>query len=87
MKFCIFINRNACFYSALDANLLIIGSIDCRQKDTIVKQDQFYSRIHVEDIVMVIVAAMQNPKAGITIYNVADDEPAPSHVVEDHLCQ
>jgi len=33
---------------------------------------------------LAILAAMQNPKVGITIYNVADDEPAPSHVVDEY---
>jgi len=54
------------------------------KNDTIVKIGQFFSRIHVEDIVLAIVAAMQNPKAGLTIYNVADDEPAPSHIVDEY---
>jgi nucleoside-diphosphate-sugar epimerase len=52
--------------------------------DTIVKDGQFFSRIHVDDIVLAIIAAMQNPKLGITIYNVADDEPAASHVVDEY---
>lgn len=54
------------------------------KNDTIVKDDQFFSRIHVEDIVLAILLAMQHPTAGITIYNVADDEPAPSHVVDEY---
>lgn len=54
------------------------------KNDTIVKNGQFFSRIHVEDIVLAIVAAMQNIKAGVTLYNVADDEPAPSHIVDEY---
>lgn len=54
------------------------------KSDTIVKDGQFFSRIHVEDIVLAIVAVIQNQKVGITIYNVADDEPAPSHVVDEY---
>lgn len=54
------------------------------KNDTIIKNDHFFSRIHVEDIVLAIIAAMQNPKVGITIYNVADDEPAPCHVVDEY---
>ncbi len=62
----------------------VLDRLMAGKNDTIVKDDQFFSRIHVDDIVLVIVAAMQNPKVGITIYNVADDEPAPSHVVDEY---
>lgn len=54
------------------------------KSDTIVKNGQFFSRIHVDDIVLAIIAAMQNPKLSITIYNVADDEPAAGHVVDEY---
>ena len=60
----------------------VLARLMAGKNDTIVKDGQFFSRIHVEDIVLAIVAAMQNPKIGITIYNVADDEPAPNHVVD-----
>ena len=62
----------------------VLDRLVAGKKDTIIKKDQFFSRIHVEDIVSAIVAAMQNPKVGITIYNVADDEPTPSHVVDEY---
>lgn len=42
----------------------------------IIKQDQVFSRIHVEDIVGVLEASMARPDPG-RIYNVADDEAAP----------
>ena len=54
------------------------------KKETIVKEGQFFSRIHVDDIVLVIVAAMQHPQSGVSIYNVADDEPTASHVVDGY---
>ena len=54
------------------------------KNDTIVKEGHFFSRIHVDDIVLAIVAAMQHPKPGVSIYNVADDEPTPSHVVDEY---
>jgi nucleoside-diphosphate-sugar epimerase len=57
------------------------------KKDTIIKDGQFFSRIHVEDIALAIIAVIQNPKIGITIYNVADDEPAPSHVVDEYAAK
>ena len=62
----------------------VLARLMAGKNDTIVKAGQFFSRIHVEDIVLVIVAAMQNPRVGITIYNVADDEPAPNHVVDEY---
>jgi nucleoside-diphosphate-sugar epimerase len=42
----------------------------------IVKPDQVFSRIHVEDIVGVLEASIFRPDPG-RIYNVADDAPAP----------
>lgn len=45
------------------------------------KDDQVFSRIHVEDIAGVLEASIARPRAG-AIYNVADDEPAaPGEVV------
>ena len=48
---------------------------------TIVKKDQFFSRIHVEDICMATIASITSPTAG-EIYNVSDDEPAPMNIVQ-----
>ncbi|MDR3464634.1 MAG: SDR family oxidoreductase [Xanthobacteraceae bacterium] len=42
----------------------------------IVKPGQVFNRIHVEDVVQVVVASLAHPRAG-AIYNLADDEPAP----------
>lgn len=42
----------------------------------IVKQDQVFSRIHVEDIATVLEASIRQPNPP-RIYNVCDDEPAP----------
>ena len=55
--------------------------------DTIVKKGQFFSRIHVEDIVLVIITAMQHLKPNVSIYNVADDEPTLSHVVDEYAAK
>lgn len=46
----------------------------------IMKAGHAFSRIHVEDIVATLIASMNNPNAG-QIYNLADDEAAPSHEV------
>lgn len=62
----------------------VFARIMAGKSDTIIKEGQFFSRIHVEDIVLAIFSAMQHPKVGVTIYNVADDEPAPSHVVDEY---
>ncbi len=62
----------------------VLARLIAGKSSTVVKDGQFFSRVHVEDIVLAILAAMQNPKVGITIYNVADDEPAPGHVVDEY---
>jgi len=46
----------------------------------IMKAGHAFSRIHVEDIVTTLMASMNNPHSG-QIYNLADDEAAPSHEV------
>lgn len=48
----------------------------------IIKPDQVFNRIHVEDIAKVLAAAIARP-AMHSIYNVADDEPSPP---QDVLC-
>ena len=50
------------------------------------KPGQIFSRIHVEDIVAVLLASMRAPNPG-AIYNVADDLPAPSHEVIAYACE
>jgi nucleoside-diphosphate-sugar epimerase len=42
----------------------------------IIKQNQIFSRIHVEDIASILAASIAKPNPG-RIYNVADDEPCP----------
>ncbi len=48
---------------------------------SIYKEGQVFSRIHVEDIALTIIASIQSPNP-LSVYNVADDEPAPAHVVD-----
>lgn len=50
------------------------------------KPGHAFSRIHVEDIVQVLLASMEKPNPG-RIYNVADDRAAPSHEVIAHACE
>jgi len=46
----------------------------------LVKPGQVFSRVHVADIAAALAASIARPRAG-GIYNLCDDEPAPSHVV------
>lgn len=48
----------------------------------IIKLNQVFSRIHVDDIAQVLAASMQAPEGG-QIYNLCDDNPAPP---QDVLC-
>lgn len=42
----------------------------------IIRENQYFSRIHVEDIATVLAASIARPDPG-AIYNVADDDPSP----------
>lgn len=44
-----------------------------------------FSRIHAEDIALILEKSMASPQAG-NIYNVCDDLPAPSHEVIEYAC-
>lgn len=50
------------------------------------KPGQAFNRIHVEDIVNVLITSMRNPSPG-NIYNLCDDEAAPSHEVIAYACK
>lgn len=45
-----------------------------------------FSRVHVDDIVQALLTSMAAPQPG-EIYNLCDDEPAPSHEVVAHGCR
>jgi nucleoside-diphosphate-sugar epimerase len=49
----------------------------------VVKPGQFFNRIHVDDLVAVVLAAMRQPGPG-TLLNVCDDLPAPAEAVLCH---
>jgi nucleoside-diphosphate-sugar epimerase len=42
----------------------------------IVKEGQFFNRIHVDDLARALLASMEKPQAGY-LFNLCDDEPAP----------
>ncbi len=50
------------------------------------KPGQVFNRIHVEDIVQVLLASMKNPSHGAA-YNLADDDPVPSWEVITYACE
>ena len=52
----------------------------------IVKKDQVFNRIHVEDIASVLEASIARPRGG-AIYNVSDNEPAPPQDVVAHAAR
>ncbi|CAN5282255.1 SDR family oxidoreductase [soil metagenome] len=53
---------------------------------SVYKDGQFFARIHVEDIIKIIVASIQKPNPG-SIYNVADDLPASPHEVDQYATE
>ncbi len=50
------------------------------------KPGHVFSRTHVEDIAQTICASMANPNPG-AIYNICDDEAAPSHEIISYACE
>ena len=48
---------------------------------SVYKNEHYFSRIHVRDIVQVLMQSIETPTPG-EIYNVADDLPTPSHIVD-----
>lgn len=52
----------------------------------IVKRDQVFSRIHVDDIAAVLAASIARPSPG-RAYNLADDRPAPPAEVTEFACR
>jgi nucleoside-diphosphate-sugar epimerase len=52
----------------------------------IIKKDQVFSRIHVDDIAQVLAASIDAPRAG-AVYNLCDDDPAPPEDVIGYAAQ
>ena len=53
---------------------------------SVYKKDQVFSRIHVEDIANVVLASIHNPQC-TGIFNVCDNEAAPSHEVLEYAAR
>jgi len=51
----------------------------------IIKPDQVFSRIHVDDIAQVVLASIERPHPG-RVYNLCDDDCAPPQDVITHAC-
>lgn len=64
----------------------VIDQVRSRTARRVVKPGQVFGRIHVDDIAQVLRASMARPNPG-AIYNVCDDEPAPSSDVVEHACR
>lgn len=52
----------------------------------IIKENQVFSRIHVEDIAQIVLASIKQPRAG-AIYNLCDDDAAPPQDVIGHAAK
>jgi len=52
----------------------------------IIKRNQVFSRIHVEDIAQVLAASINAPRVG-SVYNLCDDDPAPPQDVIGYAAQ
>lgn len=63
-----------------------LDSIRAGMARRIEKPGHAFSRIHVEDIVNVLLTSMAKPQAG-TAYNVCDDQAAPSHEIIAYACE
>ena len=50
------------------------------------KPEQVFSRVHVADITASLTASMARPHQG-RVYNLCDDEPAPSEAVVSYACE
>jgi nucleoside-diphosphate-sugar epimerase len=63
-----------------------IETVRAGQPKRIDKPGHAFNRIHVDDIIQVLIASMDQPKPG-DIYNLADDNPAPSHELIKYACE
>lgn len=52
----------------------------------VIKKNQVFSRIHVDDIAQVLLASIDKPNPG-RVYNVCDDDPQPPQVVIEYAAQ
>ncbi|MEI7668470.1 MAG: SDR family oxidoreductase [Pseudomonadota bacterium] len=68
----------------------VIEQLKEGKAQAIYKQNQVFSRIHVEDIANILIASINKPQGsnqGGNIYNVCDDEPAPAYEVMNYAAE
>jgi nucleoside-diphosphate-sugar epimerase len=53
------------------------------KKHSIFKEGQVFCRIHVEDIASTLLASIKRPQP-LSTYNISDDEPAPTHIIDNY---
>lgn len=53
---------------------------------SVVKDGSVFNRVHVDDLVGIVLAGMEHPEVD-GIFNVSDDLPAPNHVVMRHAAE
>lgn len=63
-----------------------LESVQSGSARRIVKKDQVFSRVHVDDIANVLEASIAHPDPG-TVYNVCDDAPAPPQDVVSYAAR
>jgi len=64
----------------------VLETVSAGKAKRIVKPGHLFSRIHVDDIVQILLASMAAPNPG-AIYNVCDDEAAAPADVVTHACE
>ena len=62
-----------------------LDTVRAGRAQRVVKRDQVFSRVHVDDIAQVLAASIARPRPG-AIYNVCDDNPAPPDEVIAYAC-
>lgn len=63
-----------------------IDTVRAGTSKRVYKEGHAFNRIHVDDIIQVLLASMDQPKPG-DIYNLADDNPVGSHELIDYACK
>ena len=63
-----------------------IDSVRAGNTRRIHKEGHAFNRIHVDDIIQSMIASMSQPSPG-DIYNLADNDPAPSHKLISYACE
>jgi nucleoside-diphosphate-sugar epimerase len=63
-----------------------ISTVRAGNSKRVHKEGHAFNRIHVDDISQILIASMGHPEPG-DIYNLADDNPAPSHELISYACE